>query len=451
MFAHEKSDETTAEGRTPSRTRAASVDVGTPSPRTTSPAGLVALQRTIGNAAVARMLDEQQPVQRSAVHDVLRKPGQPLDASTRTDMETRLGADFSDVRLHTDASAQRSATEIGARAYTSGNHVVIGPHGADAHTLAHELTHVIQQRRGAVDGTDNGAGLRISDPTDRFEREAEQNATRALSDHPPERPGPAVPGGGANDQRPVQRIIFNQDDDGNDLLEAMPPERVPSLPQVEGFSPDRIERLQALATSMEDPLLTLDEALEQSRNTVVGAISGPHPREGDFLANVQDWRKQGFSAYDPQMEERFLRRQLEKRGVPANASVLRKASITEFGTHVPHTDVLVPHPGPWIRLAEPDDLASCLDRVMGADSRAYVLTDSEPNARYADMLVERISAMNEANAGVDGYQRLTTTVEVVPIPSYGSTRLGADADGQAGATLQTQHPGEYRLIKVSRS
>ncbi|MFF5284487.1 DUF4157 domain-containing protein [Streptomyces sp. NPDC013171] len=163
---------------------------------------LLALHGTAGNAAVVQLLrqaghapagQEQhrhgagcghgQPaqVQRSAVHDVLRSGGQPLDAATRTDMEARLGADFSDIRIHTDSAAKASAAEVGARAYTSGSHVVIGEGGADRHTLAHELTHVIQQRQGPVAGTDNGSGLKVSDPSDRFEREAEANATRAMS------------------------------------------------------------------------------------------------------------------------------------------------------------------------------------------------------------------------------------------------------------------------------
>ncbi|WP_420714810.1 DUF4157 domain-containing protein [Streptomyces sp. WM6372] len=124
---------------------------------------------------------EQPQVQRSAVHDVLREGGRPLDDATRTDMEARLGADFSDVRIHTGGAAKASAADLGARAYTSGSHVVIGEGGADRHTLAHELTHVIQQRKGPVAGTDHGNGLRVSDPSDRFEREAEANATRALS------------------------------------------------------------------------------------------------------------------------------------------------------------------------------------------------------------------------------------------------------------------------------
>ncbi|MEO3749136.1 DUF4157 domain-containing protein [Streptomyces sp. B6B3] len=125
--------------------------------------------------------DEATRPPRSTVHDVLRSAGRPLDAPVRTEMETRLGADFSDVRVHDDTAAQRSATEVGARAYTSGSHVVLGQGGGDRHTLAHELTHVIQQRHGPVSGTDNGSGLSVSDPSDRFERAAEANATRALA------------------------------------------------------------------------------------------------------------------------------------------------------------------------------------------------------------------------------------------------------------------------------
>ncbi|MFF9347321.1 DUF4157 domain-containing protein [Streptomyces sp. NPDC014734] len=163
---------------------------------------LGALQRSLGNAAVVRMLEARRrawegagdgngvgggggepsaTVQRSSVPDVLRSPGKPLGGAVRADMEARLGADFSDVRLHTGAAARRSAAEVGARAYTSGSHVVIGSGGADRHTLAHELTHVVQQRLGPVAGTDNGSGLSVSDPSDRFERAAEANARRVLS------------------------------------------------------------------------------------------------------------------------------------------------------------------------------------------------------------------------------------------------------------------------------
>ncbi|MEU8506170.1 DUF4157 domain-containing protein [Streptomyces brevispora] len=145
-----------------------------------SEARTAALQRTVGNAAVARML-ANRPVQRSAVRDVLGTTGRPLEQPVRADMEARFGTDFSDVRLHTDATAQRSAAEIGARAYTSGHHIVLGAAKTDEHTLAHELTHVVQQRSGPVAGTDDGTGLKVSDPADRFERAAEANAHRVMA------------------------------------------------------------------------------------------------------------------------------------------------------------------------------------------------------------------------------------------------------------------------------
>ncbi|WP_084735270.1 DUF4157 domain-containing protein [Actinophytocola xinjiangensis] len=202
-----------------------------PAPRTP----LLALQRGIGNAAVVQLLrraghpgaqerhrhgpdgNHQQtalPVQRSAVHDVLRAGGRPLDDDTRTEMEARLGADFSDVRIHTDSTARASAAEIGARAYTSGDHVVIGDGGADKHTLAHELTHVIQQRSGPVAGTDHGDGLTISDPHDRFERAAEANARQVISGVRPSIPGTTAidqrePSGRA-DEESVQRYVVVQ-------------------------------------------------------------------------------------------------------------------------------------------------------------------------------------------------------------------------------------------------
>ena len=166
-------------------------------------AGLLGLQRAAGNAAVARALEQerqassagaqpaageagphQAPVQRSAVHAVLRSAGRPLDGALRDEMEARFGGGqrFGDVRVHTGTEADRSAAEIGAQAYTSGKHVVLGKGAVgDRQVIAHELTHVVQQSRGPVPGTDNGAGLSVSDPGDHQERAAEANAVRVMS------------------------------------------------------------------------------------------------------------------------------------------------------------------------------------------------------------------------------------------------------------------------------
>jgi hypothetical protein len=144
-------------------------------------AEMLRLQRTVGNTAVTRLVEQS-----NRVPDVLRSPGRPLGDPVRGEMEARLDADFSTVRIHDDATARVSAKQIGARAYTSGDHVVLGTGGADKHTLAHELTHVLQQRSGPVAGTEIGDGLRLSHPSDAFERAAEAGATRAMSAPVPE-------------------------------------------------------------------------------------------------------------------------------------------------------------------------------------------------------------------------------------------------------------------------
>jgi hypothetical protein len=148
-----------------------------------NPADVLGLQRTAGNGRVSSLLDEE----RSPVHAVISSGGRPLDPAVRTDMEDRLGADFSDVRVHDDSAAHESAASVNAHAYTVGSNVVFqrdkyDPSSSDGKTmLAHELTHVIQQRSGPVDGTTVPGGISVSDPSDRFEREAAANADRVMS------------------------------------------------------------------------------------------------------------------------------------------------------------------------------------------------------------------------------------------------------------------------------
>ncbi len=78
----------------------------------------------------------------------------PLDAPTLHTMQSRLGTDFSAVRVHTDAQAGQAATALGARAFATGDDVVFAPGqyrpGTTEGTrlIAHELAHVAQQRQG---------------------------------------------------------------------------------------------------------------------------------------------------------------------------------------------------------------------------------------------------------------------------------------------------------------
>ncbi|HEY5978612.1 MAG TPA: DUF4157 domain-containing protein [Microlunatus sp.] len=144
---------------------------------------ILGLQRSVGNAGVTSMLEEE----RSPVHDVISSGGRPLEPEVRTDMESRMGHDFSDVRVHDDSAAAASASAVNAHAYTVGSNIVFqrdtyNPGSSEGRTtLAHELTHVVQQRSGPVDGTSAPGGIKVSDPSDRFEREAASNAEQVMS------------------------------------------------------------------------------------------------------------------------------------------------------------------------------------------------------------------------------------------------------------------------------
>lgn len=139
------------------------------------------LQRTAGNAGVTQFLGEERESDSAVKGVVGHGSGAPLEEASRERMEASFGADFADVRVHTDGAASASAQAVNAHAYTVGNEVVLGDGqtpGSPAYerTLAHELTHVVQQRSGPVDGTPTAGGISVSDPADRFEQAAESTA-----------------------------------------------------------------------------------------------------------------------------------------------------------------------------------------------------------------------------------------------------------------------------------
>ena len=78
--------------------------------------------------------------------------GQPLSVQTLAFMQPRFGQDFTGVRLHAGPESDRLATGIGAHAFTHGHDIYLrqGEHEQNRHLIAHELTHVVQQRGGAT-------------------------------------------------------------------------------------------------------------------------------------------------------------------------------------------------------------------------------------------------------------------------------------------------------------
>jgi hypothetical protein len=147
-------------------------------------ASVMRLQRTAGNQGVIQMLAGDE--ERSPVHEVVGSGGgTPLDAGTRGSMESAFGTSFEDVRVHTDAQASKSAESVGANAYTVGSDVVFRSGHYDPgtptgqRTIAHELSHVVQQSQGPVDGSDAPGGIKVSDPSDRFEQAADHRPRRS--------------------------------------------------------------------------------------------------------------------------------------------------------------------------------------------------------------------------------------------------------------------------------
>ncbi|MBX3157755.1 MAG: DUF4157 domain-containing protein [Deltaproteobacteria bacterium] len=65
-----------------------------------------------------------------------------------TKMEAAFGTSFAGVKAHTDAGAQAACDSIGAQAYATGNSIAFKEANPSEALVAHELTHVLQQRGG---------------------------------------------------------------------------------------------------------------------------------------------------------------------------------------------------------------------------------------------------------------------------------------------------------------
>jgi hypothetical protein len=183
------------------------------------------LAATLGNAAVARLV--RDGVQRAGgvgggvLDDAVaraieerRGGGSPLDSDAREKLEASMGEDFSDVRVHADSNADALSRSIQADAFTTGADVFFRsgkyePLSSDGQKLlAHELTHVVQQR-GAAPATE----LTVTDPGDASEREASDVADRV-----------SAAGGGevareAEEEEELQMSVARQQEDEEELMQ----------------------------------------------------------------------------------------------------------------------------------------------------------------------------------------------------------------------------------------
>jgi hypothetical protein len=111
-----------------------------------------------------------------------RGGGAPLDDSTRETMESGFGASFSNVRVHTDSSANSLNRQLSAKAFTTGSDIFFSdgayqPGSSEGKSLlSHELTHVVQQRSMSSSGP-----MRVSPAGDAHEQEADSMAAKVTS------------------------------------------------------------------------------------------------------------------------------------------------------------------------------------------------------------------------------------------------------------------------------
>jgi nucleoid-associated protein YgaU len=97
----------------------------------------------------------------------------------RAEMERSFGEDFSSVRAHLGGDTRAGLDALNANAATRGETVAFGSASPDRALIAHELTHVVQQRRGGGGGVQNKSAL--SEPGDPAEREADEIAQRVVA------------------------------------------------------------------------------------------------------------------------------------------------------------------------------------------------------------------------------------------------------------------------------
>src|SRR5215470_12360814 len=169
---------------------------------------LLQLQRQYGNRYVQRVVtlarategegDVMPNVERAI--ESSRGGGQSLDSGIQKQMGRALNADFSGVRVHTDAGADGLNRSLSAKAFTTGRDIYFrqGEYNPGSSSgrelLAHELTHVVQQNPTSVQAKmdDDGghsscacggsvAGpqmkLSVSQPGDLYEHEADRVAS----------------------------------------------------------------------------------------------------------------------------------------------------------------------------------------------------------------------------------------------------------------------------------
>ncbi len=191
-------------------------------PASASPGAVLALQRAYGNQAVQHLMRRTAAASAAGGEvdgairrdiDNARGGGQSLDTRVGAQMGHSLGADFSHVKVHTDARADTLNRSLNAEAFTLGRDIFFSRGAYRPNTssgsklLAHELTHIVQQGgggKGNHTGNKAQAKLAVGPADDQYEREADRTADRVVSQSAPVRLSRSQSGIGRQIQRKMR-------------------------------------------------------------------------------------------------------------------------------------------------------------------------------------------------------------------------------------------------------
>jgi hypothetical protein len=156
---------------------------------------LLRLQSQVGNASIARLIAQRQAEDEEvqAKHDdervgveggpvgpdtasriqTMRGGGAPLEDGTRANMEASFRTSFDDVRVHADSQSDTLNRRLTARAFTTGSDIFLRGDASpgDSRLMAHELSHVVQQR-----SMSGGGAMRVGAAGDSHEQHADSVA-----------------------------------------------------------------------------------------------------------------------------------------------------------------------------------------------------------------------------------------------------------------------------------
>jgi hypothetical protein len=176
------------------RRAAADIQPGSAGQDATHP--LLRLQSQVGNASIARLIAQRQAEddELQAKHEdnevvgveggpvgpdtasriqAMRGGGAPLEDGTRASMEASFRTSFDDVRVHADSQSDTLNRRLTAHAFTTGSDIFLrgDASASDGRLMAHELSHVVQQR-----SMSGGGAMRVGAADDGHEQHADSIA-----------------------------------------------------------------------------------------------------------------------------------------------------------------------------------------------------------------------------------------------------------------------------------